>query len=223
MKNFFLATDAHSKWGETLEMYTLWPLPLQIVSDNSHEIISREFSTFLKMNGVKHTRCAPYNLASRLNVLLGHSRNLSTWWSLLLTRKLAALLLINLPLNDWCYTLWTISWIKGVNQIESILMDTFFITNPNRKISMTCTWKFQGSKHWAESNSASRPYLDSWKDYSEARTSDLFSWYQKHNYPKYHADQLKEWHGKKTLTPYCVTQPFPDQTTDDMVWLPPSQ
>ena len=39
-------------------------MPQQIVSDNGPQFVSEEFSTFLKANGVRHTRCAPYHPAS---------------------------------------------------------------------------------------------------------------------------------------------------------------
>lgn len=78
-KNFFHAIDAHCKQGEVIEMssttmlktievlchlFATCELPQQIVYDNSPQFISRDFSAFLKANGVKHTQCTPYHPAS---------------------------------------------------------------------------------------------------------------------------------------------------------------
>ena len=78
-KSFLLAIDAHSKWGEVYEMssttttktievlrrlFATYGLPLQIVSDNGPQFIAEEFASFLKANGVRHTRSAPYHPAS---------------------------------------------------------------------------------------------------------------------------------------------------------------
>ena len=76
---FLLAIDAHSKWPEIIEMHTTTAAktiselrkmfeadgcPEQVVSDNGPQFVSQELATFLKMNGVKHIRCAPYHPAS---------------------------------------------------------------------------------------------------------------------------------------------------------------
>ena len=76
---FLIAVDAHSKWPEVVEMTTTtttntlsalrdmfgrWGLPEQIVSDNGPQFISEEFATFVKKNGIQHTRCAPYHPSS---------------------------------------------------------------------------------------------------------------------------------------------------------------
>ena len=76
---FLLAIDAHSKWPEILEMrsttaaktiselrkmFAAHGCPEQLVSDNGPQFVSQELATFLKMNGVKHIRCAPYHPAS---------------------------------------------------------------------------------------------------------------------------------------------------------------
>ena len=76
---FLLAIDAHSKWPEILEMRSITAAktiselrkmfaahgcPEQLVSDNGPQFVSQELATFLKMNGVKHIRCAPYHPAS---------------------------------------------------------------------------------------------------------------------------------------------------------------
>ena len=71
--------DAHSKWPEIVEMnsttsqrtiselrkmFAAHGLPQQLVSDNGPQFISDEFATFMKSNGIKHIRCAPYHPAS---------------------------------------------------------------------------------------------------------------------------------------------------------------
>ena len=74
-----VAVDAHSKWPEVCEMsstttantvralrqlFAAYGLPEQIVSDNGPQFISADFAEFMKMNGVKHIRCAPYHPSS---------------------------------------------------------------------------------------------------------------------------------------------------------------
>lgn len=78
-KMFFLAIDAHSKWGEVWEMagttsaktievlrrlFAAYGLPQQVVTDNGPQFVSAEFATFLKANGVRHIRCTPYHPSS---------------------------------------------------------------------------------------------------------------------------------------------------------------
>ena len=77
----FLAVDAHSKWPEieimssttaikTIEvlrkMFARHGLPEQIVTDNGPQFVSTEleFATFMKGNGIRHIRSAPYHPAS---------------------------------------------------------------------------------------------------------------------------------------------------------------
>ena len=74
-KMFFLLIDAHSKWPEIYEMksttaadtiavlrhvFASFGLPEQIVSDNGL-LVAHEFAEFLRVNGVKHIRVAPYH------------------------------------------------------------------------------------------------------------------------------------------------------------------
>ena len=78
-KSFLLTVDSHSKWPEVFEMsqtstsqtihvlrqlFSRYGLPQQIVSDNGPQFISEEFATFMRANGIKHTRCAPYHPSS---------------------------------------------------------------------------------------------------------------------------------------------------------------
>ena len=78
-QTFLLVVDAHSKWGEVIEMksstavktisvlrhlFATYGLPLQLVSDNGPQFVSKEFEVFMKNNGVKHTRSSPYHPAS---------------------------------------------------------------------------------------------------------------------------------------------------------------
>ena len=78
-KMFFLAIDAHSKWGEVIEMssttalktievlhslFAAHGLPEQIVSDNGPQFVAEEFQQFMQENRIRHIRCAPYHPAS---------------------------------------------------------------------------------------------------------------------------------------------------------------
>ena len=78
-KSFLVVVDAHSKWPEVFEMssttasktiatlrhlFSAYGLPEQLVSDNGPQFVSEEFQTFMKQNGVKHIRCAPYHPSS---------------------------------------------------------------------------------------------------------------------------------------------------------------
>ena len=78
-KMFLVIVDTHSKWGEVIEMksttaaatieelrrlFATYGLPEQVVLDNGPQFASSAFSMFLKSNGVKHIRCAPYHPSS---------------------------------------------------------------------------------------------------------------------------------------------------------------
>ena len=78
-KMFLLLIDAHSKWPEIFEMasttsgstiamlrrvFAAYGLPEHLVSDNGPQFTSTEFREFLRSNGVKHIRTAPYHPAS---------------------------------------------------------------------------------------------------------------------------------------------------------------
>ena len=78
-RTFLVVVDAHSKWPEVIEMHSTtaqktitelrklfaaYGLPEQIVSDNGPQFVSDKFATFVKMNGIKHIRCAPYHPSS---------------------------------------------------------------------------------------------------------------------------------------------------------------
>ena len=78
-KSFFILVDAHSKWPEVFEMaetttaktiavlrhlFARYGLPEQLVSDNGPQFVSADFTQFLKANGVKHSKCAPYHPSS---------------------------------------------------------------------------------------------------------------------------------------------------------------
>ena len=75
-KMYLLVVDSHSKWPEIREMsststtetiqvlrqvFSVFGLPEQLVSDNGPQFISQEFSTFLRNNGIKHFKSAPYH------------------------------------------------------------------------------------------------------------------------------------------------------------------
>ena len=70
-KMYFILIDTHSKWPEIWEMsststnktievlrhiFSVFGLPEQVVSDNGHQ-----FSSFLRSNGIKHFKSAPYH------------------------------------------------------------------------------------------------------------------------------------------------------------------
>ena len=76
---FLIAVDDHSKWPEVFVMkettatktteilrviFGRFGLPEQVVTENGPQFVSEHFSHFLKSNGIKYIRCAPYHLAS---------------------------------------------------------------------------------------------------------------------------------------------------------------
>ena len=78
-KMYLVVVDSHSKWPEVFEMsstsseqtvstlrklFASYGLPLQLVSDNGPQFTSSCFEQFMKGNGVKHIRCAPYHPSS---------------------------------------------------------------------------------------------------------------------------------------------------------------
>ena len=78
--HYFILVDAHSHWPEIYfmprntsatatiailrELFSKYGLPVHCVSDNGPQFRSEEFAHFLRMNGVKHVRVAPYHAAS---------------------------------------------------------------------------------------------------------------------------------------------------------------
>ena len=76
---FMVVVDAHSKWPEvhlmsstttskTIQvlrgLFSRYGLPEVLVSDNGPQFTSSEFETFMKNNGVKHIRSAPFHPAT---------------------------------------------------------------------------------------------------------------------------------------------------------------
>lgn len=76
---YLVVVDAHSKWPEVCVMesttstktiqvlrglFSRYGLPEVLVSDNGPQFTSEEFQTFLKSNGVTHTRSAPFHPAT---------------------------------------------------------------------------------------------------------------------------------------------------------------
>ena len=72
----FVLIDAHSKWPEVVEMkpttaektievmrtmFGSYGIPEQVVSDNSPQFTSDEFTEFMKQNRIKHIRSTPYH------------------------------------------------------------------------------------------------------------------------------------------------------------------
>ena len=77
---FFIIIDAHSKWIDAYPMNTSTSsatieklrqtfathgLPETVVSDNGSCFTSEEFERFMKMNGIKHIKSAPYHAQGR--------------------------------------------------------------------------------------------------------------------------------------------------------------
>ena len=78
--HYLIVVDAHSRWPEIFfmprntsagatisilrELFAKYGLPVQCVSDNGPQFRSEDFARFLKLNGVKHVRVAPYHAAS---------------------------------------------------------------------------------------------------------------------------------------------------------------
>ena len=78
-KMFLIVVDAHSKWIGAFQMNTSTSsatieklriafathgLPEIVVTDNGSNFVSREFEDFLKQNGIRHIRIAPYHPVS---------------------------------------------------------------------------------------------------------------------------------------------------------------
>lgn len=78
-QNYLVCVDAHSKWIEVInmssttstktvdvlrEMFARYGIPRELTSDNGPQLVSEEFETFLKQNGVKHSLSPPYHPAS---------------------------------------------------------------------------------------------------------------------------------------------------------------
>ena len=78
-RTFLIVVDAHSKWLEVTpvsstssqqvvrvlrNLFSTHGLPDVIVSDNGTAFTSVEFETFMKRNGIRHVRCAPYHPSS---------------------------------------------------------------------------------------------------------------------------------------------------------------
>lgn len=76
---FLLIVDAHSKWLDiypaatatsqiTIEKlrqsFSIFGLPKMLVSDNGSCFTSAEFASFMKQNGIRHVRSAPFHPSS---------------------------------------------------------------------------------------------------------------------------------------------------------------
>ena len=80
------------------QMFSVYGLPEQIVSDNGPQFTAEEFAVFLKINGIKHNRSAPYHpatngLAERFVQSLKQGLKTSTSSGLPLSRHLNNFLL----------------------------------------------------------------------------------------------------------------------------------
>lgn len=78
-RSYLILVDSYSKWPEIIPMRSITTrntvrvlmsifathgLPERIVSDNSPQFCSKEFDNFTKVNGIRHTRSAPYHPAT---------------------------------------------------------------------------------------------------------------------------------------------------------------
>ncbi|KAM7288053.1 uncharacterized protein ISCGN_031742 [Ixodes scapularis] len=78
-RHFLVSVDSHSKWPEVFvmnstsaeatieklrELFSHFGLPDVVVSDNGPQFCSQEFQIFLRENGVRHVRTAPYHPSS---------------------------------------------------------------------------------------------------------------------------------------------------------------
>lgn len=78
-RNLLIVVDAHSKWIDAIEvnsttssqtikelrrLFAIFGLPETVVSDNGPQLVSTEFESFLRQNGIKHITSAPYHPAS---------------------------------------------------------------------------------------------------------------------------------------------------------------
>ena len=78
-RTFLILVDAHSKWLEVVpvstpssqqaikalrHIFSTHGLPEVLVTDNGSAFTSMDFATFVKRNGFRHIRCAPYHPAS---------------------------------------------------------------------------------------------------------------------------------------------------------------
>ena len=78
-KMYLIVVDAHSKWIEVITMasttsestinalrylFSSYGIVEEIVSDNGPQFVSSEFQNFVKTNGIKHIRSAPYHPSS---------------------------------------------------------------------------------------------------------------------------------------------------------------
>ena len=76
---FIVVVDAHSKWLDVAvvttpssqqaikilrNLFATHGLPEMVVSDNGSAFTSAEFQTFVKRNGIRHVRSAPYHPSS---------------------------------------------------------------------------------------------------------------------------------------------------------------
>ena len=77
--SFLVVVDAHSKWPEVFTMssttttatitvlrklFAAYGLPLQVVTDNGPQFVSDEFASFMRGNGIRHIKSAPYHPAT---------------------------------------------------------------------------------------------------------------------------------------------------------------
>ena len=72
---FLVVVNAHSKWAEVIpvsstsssstievlrDLFAIFGIPEQIVSDKGAQFVSEEFQAFVRSNGIRHITSAPY-------------------------------------------------------------------------------------------------------------------------------------------------------------------
>ena len=53
-------TTSEKTIAELRKLFSAYGLPEQVVTDNGPQFTSEEFSVFMRLNGIKHIRVAPY-------------------------------------------------------------------------------------------------------------------------------------------------------------------
>ena len=129
---FFVAVDAYSKWpfvtvmnSTTVEktidalrqLFATYGIPEQLVSDNGLQFTLEAFAVFLKMNGVRHTRSAPYHPATN---------GLAEWFVQSLKQGLKASLSSGLSLH-WRVCNFLLMYRSTVHSTTGVTLSSLFL------------------------------------------------------------------------------------------------
>ena len=77
---------------ELRKLFGRYGLPKQLVTDNGPQFISSEFREFMKSNGIKHIRSAPYHPSSN---------GQAEWFIQTFKRAMEANRHLQIPLQQW--------------------------------------------------------------------------------------------------------------------------